>query len=269
MTPNDAGPTGINAYAPAEIGQMIEAAGVQKANLALIPLATLGMLAGAFIAFGAIAYTGVTAGPAPPGGALRLLGGLAFSLGLILVVVGGAELFTGNALIVMARVDRRIGTMALLRNWTVVLAANLVGALAMVAMMWAAGMLTGAHGARAAAIAEAKLNLGWFEAFWRGVLCNSLVCLAVWLAMAARDVTGKILAIIWPITIFVAAGFEHSVANFYMIPAGLVAGAHGSVAAVLGNWIPVILGNVLGGAGGVALSYKLAYGFRKDGRDAA
>lgn len=254
------GPTGLDAYAPAEIARRIEAVGVAKARLPLVPLVTLGVLAGVFIGFGGMLFTAITTGETAPGGALLVLGGTGFALGLILVVVGGAELFTGNALMVMAWADRLISHRALLRNWGVVLAANLAGALGLVAMVWAAGMLTGAHGARAAAIAETKLALGWVEAFWRGVLCNALVCLAVWLTMAARSVTDKVLAILWPIAGFVALGFEHSVANFYLLPAGLLAGAEGGPAAVLGNLVPVTLGNVLGGAGGVALSYRLAYG---------
>ncbi|MFN3938359.1 MAG: formate/nitrite transporter family protein [Gemmobacter sp.] len=258
------GPTGIDAYAPPEIAARIEAVGVTKANLALIPLATLGVLAGVFIGFGGMLFTAVTTG-VDPTGPVRLLGGAAFALGLILVVVGGAELFTGNALMVMAWTERRIGTGRLLRNWGVVLVANLAGALALVAAMWAAGLLAGPEGARAAAIARAKMDLSLPEAFVRGVLCNALVCLAVWLTMAARSVTDKIMAVIWPIAGFVALGFEHSVANFYLIPAGIAAGAEGSLGAVVGNLVPVTLGNVVGGAGGVALAYRLAYGRAKPG----
>jgi formate/nitrite transporter len=243
------------------MARRIEASGVAKSRLALLPLITLGVLAGVFIGFGGAFFTAVTTG-GDLTGALRLLGGVAFSLGLILVVVGGAELFTGNALMVMAWADGRVGTPALLRNWGVVLLANAAGALGLVAMVWLAGLLDGAMGARAAAIAGAKLDLGWSESFWRGVLCNALVCLAVWLTMAARSVTGKIAAILWPITAFVALGLEHSVANFYLIPAGLLAGAPGDIADVMGNLIPVTLGNVAGGAGGVALAYRLAYGRR-------
>ncbi len=262
------GPTGIDAYAPAEIAARIETAGIGKARLPFVPLVTLALLAGAFIGFGAIAFTVATTG-VPLSGPMRILGGLAFSLGLILVVVGGAELFTGNAMIVMAWADGRIGLPALLRNWAIVLPANLAGALGLAGVMALAGLSGGELGQRAAEIAEAKLALGWGEAFWRGALCNALVCLAVWLSMAARSVEGRILAVVWPVTVFVAAGFEHSVANFYLIPAGLLAGAEGSLGDVLGNWIPVTLGNVVGGAGGVALSYRLAYGRSRDQGDPA
>ena len=262
------GPTGIDAYARAEIAARIETAGIGKARLPFVPLVTLALLAGAFIGFGAIAFTVATTG-VPLSGPMRILGGLAFSLGLILVVVGGAELFTGNAMIVMAWADGRIGLPALLRNWAIVLPANLAGALGLAGVMALAGLSGGELGQRAAEIAEAKLALGWGEAFWRGALCNALVCLAVWLSMAARSVEGRILAVVWPVTVFVAAGFEHSVANFYLIPAGLLAGAEGSLGDVLGNWIPVTLGNVVGGAGGGALSYRLAYGRSRDQGDPA
>lgn len=252
------GPTGLDAYAPREMAARIATAGVAKAALPLVPLATLGVLAGVFIGFGAALFTTVTTGVELTG-PMRLLGGAAFALGLILVVVGGAELFTGNALMVMAWADGLVSNRGLLRNWGVVLAANTAGALGLVAMIWAAGLLDGATGARAAAIAEAKLALSPWAAFWRGVLCNALVCLAVWLTFAGRSVTDKVLAVLWPVAGFVALGFEHSVANLYLLPAGLLAGAQGDAAAVAGSLAMVTLGNVVGGAGGVALAYRLAY----------
>lgn len=253
-------PTGLDAYAPAEIARKVETAGVAKAALPLAPLLTLAALAGAFIAFGAAVYTVAMTGADPGSGATRILGGAVFSLGLILVIVGGAELFTGNALMVMAWVDGRIDLPALLRNWGVVFVGNALGATAIAAAMAGAGLLAGPVGAKAAAIAEAKLALDPMQAFFRGVLCNALVCLAVWLSMAARDVVGKIFAILWPITAFVAVGYEHSIANLYLIPAGMLAGAEGSLADALANLIPVTCGNIVGGAGGVALAYRLAYG---------
>lgn len=178
----------------------------------------------------------------------------------MLVVVGGAELFTGNNLVVMARVQRHITTVALLRNWFVSLVGNAVGALLAVALVVASGILAlGGMGETAADIAAAKLGLGPVEAFARGILCNALVCLAVWLSFAARHVTGKILAIVFPITAFVALGFEHSVANFYLIPIGMHAGAAGTAGDVAANLVPVTLGNIVGGAGGVALVYWAVY----------
>jgi len=256
----DPNPTGLDAYRPAEVARRIEDAGVAKAGQAFTPLATLSVLAGVFISFGAAAYTMAMTGVDLAYGPARLLGGIIFSLGLVLVIIGGAELFTGNALIVMAWVDRKVSTAALLRNWSVAFIGNFAGALALVALIAATGLLGGPMGTTAAAIAKGKVALGMPEAFVRGILCNALVCLAVWLTMAARSVTDKVLAILWPIAGFVALGFEHSVANFYLIPAGLLAGAEGGAAAVLGNLVPVTLGNILGGAGGVALAYRLAYG---------
>jgi formate/nitrite transporter len=262
MTETDpsANPTGLDAFKPAEVAQRIEEAGVVKSRLPLLQLAALGCLAGAFIAFGAAAFTAVMTGADMAFGPARLLGGLVFSLGLVLVIVGGAELFTGNALIVMAWVDGKEGPAALGRNWLVSFAANFIGALAIAALMSASGLLDGPAGGTAAGIAKAKAALGFAEAFARGILCNALVCLAVWLTFAARSAADKILAILLPISAFVLLGFEHSVANMYFLPAGLLAGAEIGLGDAAANLLAVTLGNIVGGAGGVALSYRLAYG---------
>lgn len=252
-------PTGLDAYKPAEVAQRIEEAGINKARLPPVQLATLSVLAGVFIALGAAAFTAAMAGADPAFGPSRLLGGLIFSTGLILVIVAGAELFTGNALIVMAWVDGRVGLSALLRNWSYAYIGNLVGALAVAALMSASGLLTGKTAEVAIRIAEAKSGLGWVEALARGVLCNTLVCLAVWLTFAARSVSDKLLAIVFPISAFVLLGYEHSVANMYLIPAGWAAGAPVDIGGFLHNLIPVTIGNIIGGAGGVALTYRMAY----------
>lgn len=252
-------PTGLDAYKPAEVAQRIEEAGVRKAGLGAVPLATLSVLAGAFIALGAAAFTAALAGTPPGFGPARLLAGLIFSTGLILVVVAGAELFTGNALIVMAWVDRRVSFGSLMRNWAFAFFGNLAGALAVVVLMGTSGLFTGATGETARAISEAKSALGPLEAFSRGILCNMLVCLAVWLTFAARSVADKIMAIVFPISAFVLLGYEHSVANMYLIPAGWAAGTPVNVWGFLHNLVPVTLGNIVGGAGGVALTYWLAY----------
>ena len=250
----------LDDYKPAQIAEQVERSGIAKAHLPLVPLAVLAVLAGFYIALGAALYTLVVTGSPLGFGPTRLLGGLAFSLGLILVVVGGAELFTGNNLVVMARVQRRITSAALVRNWIVSLLGNGVGALLAVALVHAANTLAVGDMHRTAVdIANAKLALAPAEAFARGVLCNALVCMAVWLSVAARHVTGKIAAIIFPITAFVALGFEHCVANFYLIPIGLLNGATGTFADVLGNLLPVTIGNLVGGAGGVALVYWAVY----------
>lgn len=210
-----------DAYAPAEIAQRIENAGVAKADLATIPTLVLAVLAGAFIGFGAMLYVVAITNSGLGFGPERLLGGAAFSLGLILVLVGGAELFTGNNLIVFAWADRKITGMRLLRNWALVYFGNFVGATATAVMVYWSGIDTLADGGVAVTamrIAETKFALAPTEAFVRGILCNVLVCLAVWLCFAARSVVSKILAILFPISGFVALGFEHSVANMYLIP---------------------------------------------------
>ena len=255
----DINPTGLDAYKPAEIARLTEASAVAKAALPLVPLVTLAVMAGIFIALGGAAYTMVLAATDATSGPARALGGVVFSLGLILVIVGGAELFTGNALMVMAAVDRRITLKGLLRNWGIVYAGNLAGALVLAGIVDMTGLLDGPMGVVAVKIAAAKVALPPLEAFARGILCNMLVCLAVWLTIAARDVTGKILAIVWPITAFVLLGLEHSVANMYLIPQGWMAGAPVTFTGFAGNLVYVTLGNIVGGAGGVASVYWLAY----------
>lgn len=258
---------GIDAYRPPQIAQLVEQAGVAKARLGALPTLVLAVLAGAFIAFGAMYFTLVVTAHGMGFGPARMLGGIAFSLGLVLVVVAGAELFTGNNLLVMARVDGLISTAELLRNWVIVYLGNFVGAFATAVFLHLSGTLAfadGAVGATADAIATAKVRIDWIEAFVRGILCNALVCLAVWLTFAAREVTGKILAIVFPISAFVALGFEHSVANMYLIGLGLLRGAEGvGIAGFLfANLLPVTLGNIVGGAGLVGLVYWLCYRFR-------
>lgn len=258
-------PTGLEAFKPAEIARLVEASGVAKARLPFLRMFTLAVLAGVFIGLGAAAYTMTMTGADSGFGPARVLGGLAFSLGLILVIVGGAELFTGNALMVMAAVDRKIRLAELLRSWGIVYLGNFAGAVGLVLLVAFTGLLEAAFGETAAAIAEGKARLGPLEAFLRGVLCNMLVCLAVWLTLAARSVAGKILAILWPIASFVLLGFEHSIANMYLIPQGMLAGAGVTWSAFGSNLLFVTLGNILGGAGGVALAYRLAYGPPEDG----
>ncbi len=257
--------------------------GAAKASMSFTRTFVLAVLAGAFIALGAMFATTVIAGAdgVLPFGVGRLLAGLVFCLGLILVVVAGAELFTGNNLIVMASAEGRVTVVKLLRNWAIVYAGNLVGALGTVALVYAGAQYEfgdGSVGAAALSIAEAKTSLGWGQAVALGVMCNALVCLAVWMAYSARSVADKVLAVIFPITAFVAAGFEHSVANMYFLPMGLVVKEDGSDAffaeigktpadfpdvtvanAVLDNLIPVTIGNIVGGALMVGLVYWLVY----------
>lgn len=252
-------PTGIDAYKPAQIAELVETAGVAKAHLTVGQTLTLAILAGVFIGFGGAAFTMAMTGVDPGFGPARFLGGVVFSLGLILVVVGGAELFTGNALMTIAAVDRKISPRALLRNWGLVYLGNLVGAIALALALAATGLLDGPMGATASAIANGKADLSATQAFARGVLCNALVCLAVWLSFAARSVAGKIMAVLWPIAAFVLLGLEHSVANMYLLPQGALAGADFGLGAAMGNLFWVTIGNIVGGAGGVALAYRFAY----------
>jgi formate/nitrite transporter len=255
-------PTGIDAYTPAEIAARVEKAGIGKTRLPAISLMALAILAGVFVAFGAMLYTVVITGGGLGFGLARLVGGIAFSLGLILVIVGGAELFTGNALIVMAAASRQVSIAALLRNWGIVYVGNFAGAIGAAVLVYLSGTLAldaGAVGETAREIARAKLALPADQAFFRGILCNALVCLAVWLCFSARGVAGKILAIVWPISAFVALGFEHSVANMYLIPIGMLAGAAFDMGGFAHNLFWVTLGNIVGGAGGVALVYWTIY----------
>ena len=273
----------FSALLPPEMAKKAEEAGVVKANLGKRRMFALAVLAGAFIALGAIFATTVTTGAAGSltFGVTKLLGGLVFSLGLILVVVAGAELFTGNNLIVMAWAARKVSTAKLLRNWVIVYLGNFVGAILTVGLMFVSGQYTfasGAVGLNALNIANGKIGFGFLQAVALGALCNALVCLAVWLCLSARTTTDKILAIIFPITAFVAAGFEHSVANMFFVPMGLFikawAGpafweAAGTTAAaypnltwtnfLVHNLLPVTIGNIIGGALMVGLVYWFIY----------
>jgi formate transporter FocA len=270
----------FDSFLPPEMAKKAEDIGVRKAELPALKMFLLAILAGAFIALGAIFCTTTLAGSAVlPYGLARLLGGLTFCLGLILVVVSGAELFTGNNLIVMAWASGRVSTAALLRNWGIVYMGNFIGSLATAALMfltrqYASG--AGSVGEMALKIASSKVNLGFVQAIALGILCNSLVCLAVWMTYSSRTTTGKIMAIIFPIAAFVAAGFEHSVANMYFIPYGLfiqqfdptfVASLGDKVNLVglswgsflLNNLLPVTIGNIIGGAGLVGIVYWIIY----------
>jgi formate transporter len=264
---------GSDCYSPKEIAERVENVGVAKARLPLVSMVALGVLAGGFIGLGALYFTVVISDASLGFAVSRVLGGVVFSLGLILVVVAGAELFTGNNLLVMAWVSRRITTGELWRNFVVVYLANLIGAAGLavlVAMSNHWQMAGGAVGRTAVNLAAAKCALPFADAFFKGILCNLLVCLAVWLALAGRNVADKILAIVFPISAFVAAGFEHSVANMYFIPLGIL--LRGQVAmpgsanpdaldwgGFVQNLIPVTLGNLVGGAFMVGLVYWVIY----------
>ena len=255
-----------DAYQPSQIAQRVEEMGVAKAHADALTLFVLAVLAGAFISLGALFFTVVITGSGLGFGATRLLGGLSFCLGLVLVlvVIGGAELFTGNNLLAMAWASKLISTRAVLRNWLLVYLGNVIGCLGTVLFVaWAdiGSLGGGAVGETAIQIARAKGGLSLGEAFARGLLCNALVCLAVWLAMGGRSVAYKILAILFPITAFVAIGFEHSIANWFFLPFDLALDKQGavSVVGVVRNLVAVSAGNIVGGTLLVAGVYWVAY----------
>jgi formate transporter len=273
---------GIDALLPAEIALKAEAVGVQKTRLDVATLTALAMLAGAFIALGAMFATTVLAGAdgVLPFGVSRLLSGMVFSLGLILVVLGGAELFTGNTLMVMAWSAGKVRLSEMLRAWAIVYVGNFVGALGTAALVFLSGQyLSGKGGVATVALTLAlnKVTLSFDHALFLGILCNVLVCLAVWLAFGARTTTDKILAVLFPVSAFVVAGFEHSVANMYLIPLGLFIKAWAPAAlwaqighaasdyssltwsAFLVNLIPVTVGNIIGGGVLVGGTYWFIY----------
>ena len=259
----------LDAYAPAQIAMRVREVGVTKAAMPVLTMFALAVLAGAFIALGALFYTITMTtgkGVAVAFGLHRLAGGVAFSLGLVLVVVGGAELFTGNNLIAMAWASGRVTTQQIMRNWGWVYLGNLAGAVGTAALVWLAGiqnMGDGSVGETMIQIARSKISLDPVSTIARGVLCNVLVCLAVWLCMGARSVTDKIFAILFPITGFVACGFEHSVANMYFLTMGvaLAAGTSVPLSAVdaISNLALVTIGNIFGGTVLVALVYWTVY----------
>ncbi len=283
LSPLPAPPVTLDAFIPPEMAAKAEEVGVKKAVMGARNTFFLSIMAGQFIALGAIFATTVATGASGQlsFGVTKLLTGLVFCLGLILVIVAGAELFTGNNLIVMAWANRRISTFQVLRNWIIVYAGNFVGSIATAVLIFVSKQYTfgnGGVGLTALNIANAKCSLDFFQAVALGIMCNSLVCLAVWLCFSARTTTDKILCIILPITAFVAAGFEHSVANMYFIPVGLLIKlaapasfweAIGKTAAdfpkltfgdfFLANLLPVTIGNIIGGSVMVGLVYWFIY----------
>ena len=273
----------IDALLPAEMATRAAYIGVRKSEAPALTTFTLAILAGAFIALGAVFATNTAAGAsALPFGVAKLLTGLVFCLGLILVVVGGAELFTGNNLIVMAWASGKVSTRALLRNWVIVYAGNFVGSIGTAFLVLWSKQYTfggGAVGETALKIATGKASLDFFQALALGVLCNALVCLAVWLTFSARSTIDKIAAIIFPITAFVAAGFEHSIANMYFIPFGLLIKAFDPAFVAekgldlanltwgnffINNLLPVTIGNIIGGGVLVAAIYWSVFLRNKD-----
>jgi formate transporter len=268
----------LDALPPPAMARKAEDVGVAKAAMDAATMFALAVLAGAFIAIGAAFATNTLAGSSDlPYGVARLLGGLTFSLGLILVIVAGAELFTGNNLIVMAWASRKVSTVRLLRNWAIVYVGNFTGSIATAALLYAGKQYEfgkGAVGATSLTIAATKTGYGFGQAIALGMLCNALVCLAVWLCYSARTTADRILAIIPPITAFVAVGFEHSVANMFFIPFGIFVKSDTAFVAsqktpdlsnvtwshfLASNLVPVTMGNIIGGALMVGAVYWFVY----------
>lgn len=266
-------PHATDAYSPAQMAVRVESIGVYKADLPPLPMTMLGIMAGAFISLGAMNYLFTLAQGLP-----KLVAGVTFCLGLVLVIIGGAELFTSNNLLAMAWAQRKVSTRKVLRNWVWIWLANLVGAIGTVALAYLAGILQSLDmnvGVQAIKVASAKASLSFSEAFFRGILCNALVCMAVWLVFAARTVTDKILALVFPITAFVSMGFEHCIANMFIIPLGMLAAADPEIVAAahatpamleslsfvnfLRNIAASTLGNIVGGSVLVALMYYLVF----------
>jgi formate/nitrite transporter len=274
-------PVSIDTLLPSEMASKAESLGVTKAKMTLSKTIVLSILAGAFIAFGSVFFTAVTSASAMSFGVTRLLGGLCFSLGLILVIVGGAELFTGNNLIIMAWANKKVSTVQVLRNWCLVYVGNFIGALFIVVLMLFARQYlaaSGMAGINMLNIAKFKCELGFTQAVALGILCNILVCLAVWLCFSSGSITGKIISIVFPVTAFVTCGFEHSVANMYFVPEAillidqqdplmlkLIAQSGVNYDSItwsnflLNNLLPVTLGNIIGGAVLVGLVYWFVY----------
>lgn len=263
----------LQAYSPAEIKEAVEKVGVKKATLPFIASFMLAIIGGGSIGFGALYYTIVASDAELSFATVRIVGGLAFSLGLTLVLVGGAELFTGNNLIVMAWASRNVSTSAMLRNWTTVYLGNFIGSLGLVVIVLFSrhvDMNDGRVGLSILNTAVAKIRPDMVTLFFKGVLCNVLVCAAVWLAYAGRSVTDKIVAVLLPVSAFIAAGFEHSVANMYFLSLAWLLVQTGDVPAkfdassitlsgIIHNLLPVTLGNIVGGAGFVGAAYWTIY----------
>jgi len=249
-------------FPPKEIAQRVEELGVAKSKTGAWTILILAILAGAFISLGSIFYIFAITGSTLGFGITRIIGGLCFSLGLILVIIAGAELFTGNNLIAMAWASGKIRSRDVFRNWLLSYTGNVLGCIITVLLVYQADLASFAQDEirqTAFKIADAKVNLSPTTAFFRAVLCNAMVCLAVWLTLGGRTATDKILSIIFPVTAFVAMGLEHSIANWFFMPYAFVCGGDFSIGSILNNLLYVTLGNIVGGTLLVASVYWMAY----------
>ena len=266
-----------DALAPAEIEAKAEAVAIGKTKTPVAKLLVLSMLAGAFIAFGALYFCVFLGDPSMPFAVQRIVGGLCFSLGLVLVLCCGAELFTGNMLMVCALASKKITAGAMAKNWTLVWLGNLAGALVAVALVYfahIADMNGGGVGNAMVSVAVSKVTPDWTTLFFKGILCNIFVCLAVWIGFATRTVVDKVIGILLPISAFVACGFEHCVANMFFLPMGLLAKGAGfgaqidasalDLESVFYNISAATLGNIVGGAIFVGLAYWFVFHAKKE-----
>lgn len=272
----------IDAYSPSQMASRIDAVAAVKAEYSTTQTFWMGINAGVYIGLGAQFATLVISDSTLHFGLTSIIAGIVFTLGLILVVVGGAELFTGNCLIIIGYVDKRITNKEVLKNWSISFTGNLIGSLMLVWWMYQSHQWEFFHnmvGAKALLIANQKVNLSFEAAFARGVLCNSMVCLAVWLCFSARNVADKIVSLTFPVAGFIASGFEHCVANMYFIPMGVVLRRNSDVVAAaekmagktldlsqlnwtgffINNQFPVILGNIVGGVILVGIAFWFIY----------
>jgi len=242
---------------PAEIAKIYSGVGSNKATMPFAKLFVLSIFAGAFIALGALGSAIASCG-VQPAAVSRLLSAIIFPVGLVMVVVAGSELFTGNCLIILSVLDKKASTLGLIRNLVIVWLGNFVGAMLIVLLSTYGHVYSLYDGALAAATvktATAKVNLTFTECLLKGILCNIMVCIAVWMTFAPKQISGKILAAFLPIIVFVLCGFEHCVANFYFIPAGIFASMEYGISApdltwgafLIKNEIAVTLGNIIGG----------------------
>jgi len=251
-----------NFFSPAEICENMVNGCNNKAKLPISKMLVLGIFAGVFIGFGAYGFTVITSGAGTGFEATfaKYIGAGVFPVGLMLVVICGAELFTGNNLMTLSLFKKEITVGAMLRNWGVVWMANLIGSVLLAWLMSQSGLYGEAMTAKAIGIAEAKCAIPLMPVIIRAIFCNMLVCLAVWMQSGAKDIIGKIFAIWFPIMLFVLSGFEHSVANMFFIPMGIFCGADVTWAqAFLNNILPVTLGNIIGGAVIIPACYHFTY----------
>jgi formate/nitrite transporter len=252
---------------PSEIAAVAVKAGVAKSRASATALVVLGFLGGSFVAMAAVAShtvscsLGIWAGPS----AVRLISGMVFSVGIVMVIVGGAELFTGNSLMVMALLDRRIRSGELIRNWVIVYFANMAGAIFVAWLYYETELWQPIDGACAQALittAIRKSSIHFWPAFFRGALCNWLVCMGVWMSYSADDVVGRVVPLSMAVSSFVMCGAEHSVANMFYMPVGLMVSSTPLAEWLAGfgrNLVPVTLGNIVGGGLLVAVMYWWAY----------